>query len=281
MKTLLVSTAILALAAASPAQAQLLGGSGGLGGMIGGTLNGQGSIGGPLGIPTETVGSATRGTVEATTKAKGNKSVNTRSGSVAANGSADTGLAGTVAQATQAPVSNIAGSGTASGSASGDARANARLMGTDEVGSTVNSTVGTAASVAAQAQGTLGGAASTAANIASGATGSAQGSANGMTVLAVGQLATAGSAAAQADGAFAIASGTPVSGPDGNTLGTVSQVVADARGQVEQVLINVDGIQALIPAGNFSVSGDALVSAMGESEVRQVAEKQAEEPAAE
>ncbi|MBB3991688.1 hypothetical protein [Croceicoccus naphthovorans] len=141
----------------------------------------------------------------------------------------------------------------------------------------MGSTIGTASTVAAQAQGSVSGATNTAANVAGNVAGSAQGSANGMTGLATGQLAAAGSAAAQADGAFAIASGTPVSGPDGNTLGAVSHVVANAQGQVEQVLVNVDGMNALLPAGNFSASGDALVSAMSEGEVRQVAEQQAEQ----
>lgn len=281
MKTFFISTAIVALAAAAPAHAQLLGGGGGIGGMIGGTLGGQGTISGPLRAPTETVRSATRSTVDATANAQGSKSVDTRSGSVAANGSADAGIAGTVTQATQAPMGNIAGSGSANGSASGSGSANAQLIGTDQVRSTVGSAIGTTSNVAAQARGTVAGATDTATNIAGSAAGNAQGSATGMTNLTVGQLAAAGSAAAQADGAFAIAGGTPVSGPDGNTLGTVSQVVADASGQVEQVLVDVDGMSALIPAGNFSASGNALVSAMSEGEVRQVAAEQAEEPAAE
>lgn len=99
-------------------------------------------------------------------------------------------------------------------------------------------------------------------------------SANGVASLTEGQLA------AQADGAFAIASGTPVSGPDGNTMGAVGQVVADGSGQIEQILVSVEGMNALLPAGNFSVSGNALVSAMSEGEIRQLAEQQAEESAA-
>lgn len=281
MKTFFISTALVALAAANPAQAQLLGSSGGLGGMIGGTLNGPGSIGGPLGSTTGTMRSATRGTVDATAKARGGKSIDRRSGSVAVDGSADAGIAGTVTHAAQAPIGNLAGTSTASGSASGSGSARAQLIGTDQVRSIRNSTAGTASSVAGQAKGTAGSAASTASNIASGAAGSAQASAIGMTGLAVGQLAAAGSAAAQANGAFAIASGTPVSGPDGDTLGMVREVVADAHGQVEQVLVEVDGMTASLPASNFSASGDALVSTMSAADIRHVAQQQDTEPTAE
>lgn len=281
MKTFFISTAIFALAAAGPAHAQLLGGGGGIGGMIGGTLGGHGTISGPLSAPAQTARSATSGTLDTSAKAEGSKSVDTRSGSAAAAGSADAGIGSTVASATQAPVGNIAGSGTASGSASGNGSANAQLIGTDQVRSTLGSAVGTANSVGAQAQGTVSGETKTAKNIAGSATGSMQGSANGMTNLTTSPLAAVGSAAAQADGAFAIASGTPVSGPDSATLGTVSQVIADASGQVEQVQVEVDGVSALLPAGNFSASGNALVSAMSEGEVRQLAAEQAEESPAE
>lgn len=281
MKTFLISTALVALAAANPAQAQLLGGGGGLGGMIGGTLNGQGSIAGPLRAPIESVRSATRGTVDATAKAKGSKSIDRRSGKVAADGSADAGIAGTVSHAAQAPTSSFGGTSTASGSASGSGSASAQLIGTDQVRSAMNSTVATATGVTLQAKSTAGGAAGTASNIAGGAAGTAQGSANQTTGLAAGQISAAGSAAAQANGAFAIAGGTPVSDPDGNMLGTVSEVFADAHGRVDHLLVNVDGKTAMLPAGNFSASGDALVSTMSRAELGQVAEQQAEEPAAE
>ena len=65
MKTILISSAALLLAAA-PAHAQLLGG--GLGGAVGGAVGGAGSIGGTLGgigNPADTLRGATRGTMRA------------------------------------------------------------------------------------------------------------------------------------------------------------------------------------------------------------------------
>lgn len=46
MKTLLISTALIALLSGTPASAQLLGGGGGLGGGVGGQLGGAGGVGG-------------------------------------------------------------------------------------------------------------------------------------------------------------------------------------------------------------------------------------------
>lgn len=266
MKTILISATAIFLTTTAPVHAQLLGGGGGLGGMIGGTLGGQGTISGPVNAPTQTVQSATRGAIDARARAEGSKSVDTRQGSVATNGNSNAGVIGTVSQATQAPIGSVAGSGSASGSASSSGGASAQLIGTNQLRSTVGSAVSTAGTLTSQAQGT-----------ATSAAGSAQGTASGTADLAAGQLAAAGSAAAQVDGALAVASGVPVTSPDGATIGTVSQLVTDARGNVEQVLIDVDGMGALLPAGNFSASGNALVSAMNEAEVRDVAESQTEE----
>ncbi|MDR7102871.1 hypothetical protein [Croceicoccus sp. BE223] len=282
MKTLLISTAIAALAVTTPAHAQVLGG-GGLGGMIGGTLNSQGSLGGTLSAPTRTVGSATRGTADASTKTKGSKSIDSRSGSVATNGSSEAGINGTVAQATRGPLGSNAATGSASGSGSGSgsANANAQLIGTDQVRTTVSSAAGTAGQKIAHARRTANGAVSVATTGGASATGVLKGSADSMAGMTAGltsaQLAAAGSAAAQANGAIAVARGTPVSDPSGDTLGTVRQVVSDARGQLEQVLVDVDGMSALLPADNFSASGNVLISAMSEGEIRHVAEQQAPE----
>lgn len=289
MKTLLISTAIAALAVTTPAHAQVLGG-GGLGGMIGGTLNSQGSIGGTLSTPTRTVRSATRGTADASAKTQGSKSVDTRGGRVATNGSSEAGIAGTVAQATRATLGSNAATGSASGSASGSGSANVQLIGTDQVRTAANSASGTAGQTIAQSRGTAHGAVNAGTTVAAAATGPLHGSADGMAGLATkltgARLAAVGSAAASANGAIAIAGGTPVSDADGDTLGTVRQVVSDARGRIEQMLVDVDGMSALLPATNFSASGNVLVSAMSEGEIRHVAEQlaaeqQAEEPAAE
>lgn len=55
-----------------------------------------------------------------------------------------------------------------------------------------------------------------------------------------------------------------VVGPDGDRLGKVRGVIADSRGQVQALLVKVDGKMATLPAANFSGRGNALVSAMGE-----------------
>jgi hypothetical protein len=48
-----------------------------------------------------------------------------------------------------------------------------------------------------------------------------------------------------------------------------------ANGVVTQVLVDVGSRVAALPADNFSVSGDALVSAMSRAEVRKEAQQQA------
>ena len=103
---------------------------------------------------------------------------------------------------------------------------------------------------------------------------SAAGSASGASHLTSGLLAASGSLAAQGQGAFAVDKGTPIFDASGDKIGTVRSVVADARGQVQQLLVKVDGERALLPASNFQVSGEGIVSAMGESQIKQMADQQ-------
>ena len=105
--------AILAVAAPATAQAQLLGGSGGIGGAIGGTLGGGGAISGPLGRPTETLRSATRNEANASAGAQGNRSVDTKSGAVASNGSVDTAASASAAQKLDTPLAGLTGGAAA------------------------------------------------------------------------------------------------------------------------------------------------------------------------
>jgi len=62
----------------------------------------------------------------------------------------------------------------------------------------------------------------------------------------------------------------------GDKIGKVQQVIADGRGQVQSLLVKVDGTEAMLPAGNFQAGGNgsALVSAMGEGTIKQVAQQQ-------
>ena len=161
--------------------------------------------------------------------------------------------------------------------------AQAQLVGTDAVHSTLGQARGTAASAVGTARGTAAATANGAAGTAGALTGSTgnfagsgQGAANGAASGGLGQLALAGSAASAASGAFAVEKGTPILAPDGQKIGKVRQVVADSRGQVQQLLVKVDGEKALLPASNFQANGDVLVSAMGEGTIKQIAEQQEE-----
>lgn len=109
-------------------------------------------------------------------------------------------------------------------------------------------------------------------------TGAAAGSANGAGGMAMsngaGSLALAGSLASSANGAFALSKGMNVLGPDGEKIGKIRDVIADSRGQVRELLVKVDGEKALLPAANFSGSGNAVISAMGEGQIKQIAQQQ-------
>jgi hypothetical protein len=104
--------------------------------------------------------------------------------------------------------------------------------------------------------------------------GSAAGSSAGASSLTSGVLAASGSLAAQGQGAFAVEKGTPILDASGDKIGSVRSVVADARGHVQQLLVKVDGERALLPGGVFQVSGEALISSMGEGQIKQIANQQ-------
>jgi hypothetical protein len=132
-----------------------------------------------------------------------------------------------------------------------------------------------AASGAGSATGSLNGFAGNLAGTATGA-GSATGSLNSVPAT----LAAAGSAAASGTGAFAVTPGMPVLGADGDKIGQVRQLVTDQRGQVQALLVEANGARALIPAGNFTADGSALVSAMGQGQLQQAAAQQQPAPPA-
>jgi len=270
MKIFLTTTAALLLTAV-PAQAQLLGGGGlggNIGGSIGGTLGGMGS----LDMPTRTVESVTRGAGSATGSTEGSQSVDRKSGRVSANRKGSAQGSGSLDQTVASPVGNLAGSGSGSAQGSGAVGADAQLIGTDAVRGLGRSTVGTARGVASTARGTVSGAASTAGS----ASGSASAAASGMFSGAAGQLALAGSAAGQAAGTFDISRGMPVTDDDGDRIGVVKQVIADARGRVQHLVVQTEDGPATVPAGNFTGSGSLLISAMGEGKLEKTARKQAE-----
>lgn len=51
----------------------------------------------------------------------------------------------------------------------------------------------------------------------------------------------------------------PVMLPDGSSLGKVKQIVANGRGEIEQVVVKQGNVTRALPHGMFSASGDALV----------------------
>lgn len=289
MKKILLTASAIALFPVA-AQAQLLGGAGGsLGGSLGGALNSTvgSSIGSTIDRTTQTV----RGTVDGDASTRGDQSVDAREGRVAANRSAEGSLTGSTASlANLAVPPAMTGSASGQGNASGQGSAQAQLIGTDAV-------TGTVAPVAGQARNVAGSAAGRATSTARGLAGSAptpglpalgggargEGSAqgNGSASLMSTPLAAAGSAASAASGAASVAPGMPVTTPDGASLGQVEQVVADGRGQVQQLVVSQGGVTRTLPAGMFSARGGALVAgeAQGEASSADQAERQPAEGA--
>lgn len=87
-------------------------------------------------------------------------------------------------------------------------------------------------------------------------------------------MAAAGTATAAAESAFTVTKGMSILSPEGDRIGKVTRVVANSQGQVQQLLVKVDGAKVMLPASNFSVTGNALVSAMGEGQIKQLSEQQ-------
>ncbi len=288
MKKLLFAVSALALASA-PAHAQLLGGGGGLGGMVNGTIGSAGSIGGiggfdTVGSVTDTVSSTTGGALDGSAATSGGQNVDHRSGRVEANRSANANASANLGQVLNTPIAPVGASGSGSGSAEGNGNANAQLIGTDTVGgiagqgvsqvqgtaqtaqSTAGGLVGQASSTPGAATGLVGGVNPGIAGVTGGsASGSANGEANGTAGgnLVGSTLATAGSAAAAGQGAFAVTPGMDILSGSGQQIGEVQQVVADSQGRVSQVIVeNGDGTFAL-PASSLSGSGNALVAGSG------------------
>lgn len=257
MKNVLIFATAAMVMAASPASAQLLGGSGG--GMLGGVANG------PLGGSAGSVGGA-GGVLRAEGSIRGSRNVDTRSGRAEANRSAGGALGGVL--------NGSAGGTTASGSGTASASKNASIgfqaIGTDGIGGAVNGALNAAGSAAASLNGAGGGVLGS----SPGGNSSSNDLANGSGSFGSGLLAAAGSAAANAAGAFAVTRGMVVDDARGRAIGRVEEVRAAANGAVDTVIIQIRDREVALPAGNFSVSGDGLVSAMSRAEVRKEAARQ-------
>lgn len=268
MKKFLIATSLLSLAAI-PAQAQLLGG-GGITGGLGSTLD----LSGTISRTTETVRGTTQGTISGSAQTRGEQSVDRRSGRVKANRSANADGSANVTQMVDTPILPMGAAASGNGNASGEGSAEAQLIGTDALRSASGSAIGQARGTLASANGLASPAAGNLLNAspspaggvpAAGGTASGSGSAsgNGSAGLMSMPLAVAGTAAGMANGAAIISPGMPVVSPLGLPIGKVSQIFANSRGEVEQILVsNGDAIHT-IPAGNLAASGNALVAAEG------------------
>ncbi|WP_428028052.1 hypothetical protein [Altererythrobacter sp.] len=273
MKKLLIATTALTLAA-MPAQAQLLGGGGGLtGGLAGGIGSGL-DLGSTISRTTDTVNSTTRGAVRGNAATDGSQSVDRRSGRVEARRSADVAGAANVAQLVNTPIAPMSANANGSGNASGSGEAQAQLIGTDAVQSLTGSatgqasaTVNSAQSVATQAVAQTHGAVASIPTGLPATSGSANGEGSaegqGSAGLTSSPLAVAGSAAGAAQGAAAIAPGMPVVSPEGMPIGEVRQIVANSRGEVEEVVVSNGDAMHTIPAADLTANGGALVTGEG------------------
>lgn len=65
--------------------------------------------------------------------------------------------------------------------------------------------------------------------------------------------------------------GARVEDARGRLIGRVQQVRRNAQGRVEAIDVAMGRHVASLPAANFSVDGDMLVSAMGKGEVKDAA----------
>lgn len=293
MRTMIAFSTALLLVTAPTAHAQLLGGGGGLGGVggslggtlngtIGGTLGGTGGVGGTL----DSVRQGSSGTLRGAASSTGSQNVDRKNGHAQANRSVNASGGGDTAHALTSPVSSLTGSASGSGGANGSGGVDAQLVGTDAVRGTAQSAVG-------EVRGRAAGVADSARGVAGSANGQGQGLISGVTGTLNGSLAGSGSASGsgssagastpltgsagrsgEGDAAFTVTKGMPVLSPDGERIGRVRQVISNARGEAQKILVKVDGQMATLPAANFSANGNAVMSAMSEGQIKQTATDQ-------
>lgn len=291
MKTLALASAAALIALANPANAQLLGG--GLGGGFGGGASIIPTI--PVLPPLPSVpsvpnvGANAVGNVTGSAAAATSHNVDTRSGKAGASASGNAQGNGSLTQTATAPLGSTATVANGSANASGSGRADAQLIGTDALSSTagqaVDVTKQAAGSARSQASGLVSGArdkAGSALNGAGQAAGSATanltGAADGSVSALGGNLALAGSLAGNSAGSFDVKPGMKLFDASGEKIGKVKDVIADAHGTVQELVVKVDGAVATLPAANFSGNGELLVSAMGEGAIKSTAAEQKAEP---
>lgn len=268
----------LAFAVSHPAQAQLLGGGGGLGGGL------TGGLGGSIERTTGSIMGSSTGSIQ------GEKQVDRKSGRVRGSGSAQGSSSGSVTGGTTVLDRPVNGTSSGSASASKSGSVDAQLIGTDALRSTaqdgvargrgaidnVRGTAGSAVGMTHSAMGNATGAASGAGSIAGHGSGMARGMASG----GLGQLVASGSAAANGAGMFAIEPGMAIEDAKGRTIGYVQSVKQTKDGVVQAVTVETGNRLATLPAANFSGSGDALITGMTKGELKSAAKEQEAAPQA-
>lgn len=269
-----VALAASAMAFSAPASAQLLGGSGGLGGNL------SGGLGGTLGNPTSPVGRTIGSMGDLTGSSRGDTQIDRRSGRVRGSGSADANGTGSLGGNGRLLGRSIDGGADGSGRAAGSGGFDAQAVGTDYVGQTARGAVGTVRGTASTVTGTARGATSNMRDRASGASSGVSGTANGAGSAAgafqggLGQLAAAGSGAAGGAGMFAVEPGMAVTDARGKVVGYVQELRQTSRGVVQAVTVEVGNRVATLPATSFAGSGDVLVTGMTRGQLKKAAEQQ-------
>jgi hypothetical protein len=260
MQKTLITTLLASAMIATPVSAQLLGGSGGVGGNVtGGLQGGIGDIGSTVERTTGSISSDS--TLRGSTRT--DKKVNTRKGKVSTNTDSSASSRNAVNSTANVLDTPISSEASGSASASGNVRADARVAGTDDAGNIVGSTVSTTRNAAGRAVGSAKGVANTAVDTASQAGSlSAGGNANGsgMAQSSLGQLVVSG--AANGSGSFAVVPGMPIQGADGTVIGHVKSVKQTGTGVVETIMVETDNRTIPVPAASFAGSGGILVTSM-------------------
>lgn len=293
MKALFLASATLAMLAAVPSQAQLLGGGGGgglmggLGGSIGGGLGG--GLGGTMGSlrptierGTDRVRETTRSTTRSSRALSGDvqtrRSIDRRSGRVSTGGDANGSAVAGLTNETQALSTPLSGSGNAAGSGRGSGSLDAQLVGTDAVRDTagrVRDGATTAVGTTRDRAQAVAGRARDAAGTARGLTGAVSGTAsgNGSAGGSAGNGGASGGASGNglvsldAASPQALAPGARIEDARGRLVGRVQQVRRDAQGRVEAVDVAVGRQVSTLPATSFSADGDVLVTGQGNGAV--------------
>src|SRR3546814_19304373 len=90
----------------------------------------------------------------------------------------------------------------------------------------------------------------------------------------LGQLAAAGTGAADGAGMFAVEPGMAVTDARGKVIGHVQELRQTGRGVVETVTVEVGKRVATLPAARFTGSGDVLVTGLTQGPLQDPAEQQ-------